>query len=732
MRRKIFNLFGITAMMLIAFSCTRGQHQAKTGTSCKYDEKIDSLINLMTLEEKTHLLHASSSFTSGGIERLGIPELVMSDGPHGVRMEHGRDWEFDNVTNDSATYLPTGITLASTWNKQLGYEYGTVLGSEANERGKDIILGPGVCIIRSPLNGRNFEYMSEDPYLSGMMAAGYIKGVQSQGIAACVKHYAANNQETKRNSINAIVSERALQEIYLPAFGYAVKEGGVLSVMTAYNKVNGQFCAENKYLLDDVLHDQFGFQGLAMSDWGGVHSTKPTLLHGVDIEMGTELADGTRNNPDYNNFFMADPLIKLVKEHPEYEKYVDKKVRRILRVMFKVHKFDNKRPKGERNTPGHHAIARRVAEEGIVLLKNDDGILPLGKSVKTIAVIGDNATARHAAQGGSSQVKAQYEVTPLEAIKKQLGDKYKIIYARGYEPTKKGSVSDKLVTEALAAARKADVVIFIGGWLHNLPGHVWDRYRFDAEGKDKTAYEFPYGQAALIDRLAAIKPTVTVIFGGSFAKYDKWVDDSKAILFVGYPGMEGGTALAEIISGKINPSGKLTFTIAKKLNDYPAHSVGEFPGDETTVRYKDGIFVGYRYFDTEGKETMFPFGHGLSYTSFSFGNVKMSKNKFYTSEKVKFSVDITNTGNHDGAEVVQVYVSDPSAKVKRPAKELKAFEKVFLKKGETKTVSFELDKDAFAYWNSITEKWTVEPGKFEILIGNSSKDIRKKVDITIK
>ena len=733
MTSKILNLFGIMAMILFTFGCSpQGSKNAKMAPPSKYEKQIDSLISLMTLEEKTKLLHASSSFTSGGVERLHIPELTMSDGPHGVRMEHGRDWEFDDITTDSATYLPTGITLASTWNKDLGYRYGKVLGSEANERGKDIILGPGVCIIRSPLNGRNFEYMSEDPYLSGIMAAGYIKGVQSQGIAACVKHYAANNQETKRNSINAIVSERALQEIYLPAFGHAIKEGKVLSIMTAYNKVNGQFCAENQYLIDSVLHDQFGFNGLSMSDWGGVHSTEPTLLHGVDIEMGTELANGTRNNPNYNDFFLADPLIKLVKEHPEYEKYVDEKVRRILRVMFEIHKFDNGRPEGSRNTPGHHDLARKVAEEGIVLLKNENNILPLGDNVKTIAVIGDNATVKHAAQGGSSQIKAQYEVTPLEGIKKQLGDKYKIIYARGYEPNKKGTSSPKLIKEAIAAARKADVVIYIGGWLHNLPGHVWDKYRFDAEGKDKAVYEFPYDQASLIDQLAKIKPTVTVVFGGSFAKYDKWVDDSKAILFVGYPGMEGGSALAEIIAGKANPSGKLPFTIAKELKDYPSHSIGEFPGDSMTVKYKEGIFIGYRYFDTTGKEVMFPFGHGLSYTTFDFGDLKIAKKEFTSSESVNFSVDVTNSGNYDGAEVIQVYVSDPSAKVKRPAKELKAFEKVFLKKGETKSVSFELDKEAFSYWDPETKAWTVDPGKFKILVGNSSADIRKKADITIK
>ena len=716
-------------LMLLTFSSCLNVNSNKKESSI--DIKIDSLIHKMTLEEKTQLLHASSSFTSGGVERLGIPEIVMSDGPHGVRMEHGRDWEFDETTKDSATYLPVGITLASTWNKNLGYEYGTVLGSEANERDKDIILGPGVCIIRSPLNGRNFEYLAEDPYLSGKMAVGYIKGVQSQGIATCVKHYAANNQETKRGVINAVVSERVLQEIYLPAFGHAIKEGEALSVMTAYNKLNGQYCSENKYLFDDVLLQQFGFKGLSMSDWGAVHSTKETLLHGVDVEMGTELADGTRKNPDYNNFFLADSLISLVKAHPEYEKYVDAKVHRILYVMFKIHKFDNNRPKGARNTEEHHNIARKVAEEGIVLLKNEN-ILPVSSKVKTIAVIGANAIEKHGDQGGSSQVKAQYEISPLEAIKKEFGDKYKIVFAKGYEPNKAEKADPKLVKKALSVASNADIVIYIGGWLHNIHGQVWGKYRYDAEGKDKNNYEFPFEQAALMNKLSAMKPMVSVIFGGSFAKYDKWVDNSKAVLFVGYPGMEGGTAIAEVLSGKVNPSGKLSFTIAKSLNNYPAHKLGEFPGDGKDVKYTEGLMVGYRYFDSHCNEVMYPFGHGLSYTTFDFGKIKTGKKDFDTNESVKFSIDVTNTGNRDGATVVEVYVADKKSKIERPSKELKEFAKVYLKKGETKTVSFELKKDAFEYWSPETKAWTLEAGEFEILVGESACDIKQTVSVNIK
>ena len=542
----------------------------------------------------------------------------------------------------------------------------------------------------------------------------------------------ANNQETRRDFIDAIVSERALQEIYLPAFGKAITEGGALSIMTAYNKLNGQFCSANEYLIDDVLLKQFDFKGLSMSDWGGVHSTKEVLLHGVDIEMGTELADGTRENPDYNNFFLANPLIKLVKENPQYEKYVNRKVRSILRVMFAIHKFDSKRPKGERNTKEHHALVRKVAEEGIVLLKNEGNLLPLGNNVKTIAVIGDNAVNKHADKGGSSQVKAQYEVTPLEAIKKQFGDKCRIIYAQGYKPNEDGKTFSELAKEALNAAQQADVVIYIGGWIHNLPGQDWGKYRYDAEGKDKVSYEFPFEQAELMNRLSAIKPTVAVLFGGSFAQYDKWVDNCKSILFVGYPGMEGGTAIAEILIGKVNPSGRLSVSFAKKLEDYPAHKMGEFPGNEESVSYKDDIWVGYRYLDLNKQDLLFSFGHGLSYTTFKYSDIKMNNKEFESTEPVHFSVDVTNTGDMDGAEVVQIYVSQKNSKVKRPVKELKGFEKVFLKKGETKTVSFILNKDAFSYWGSESKSWVVDPGEFEILVGSSSEDIRKSISVMLK
>ncbi|MCF8413706.1 MAG: glycoside hydrolase family 3 C-terminal domain-containing protein, partial [Melioribacteraceae bacterium] len=648
-------------------------------------EKIESLIKKMTLEEKIGMLHASSSFTSGGVERLGVPELIMSDGPHGVRREHGRDWEADETDEDFATYLPTGITLASTWNRELGYVYGTVLGSEANARNKDVILGPGVNIIRSPLNGRNFEYMSEDPYLTAEMSIGYIKGVQEQEVAACIKHYVANNQETLRGSIDAVVSERALREIYLPAFKAAVERADVWSIMTAYNKVNGIFCSESDFLLNQILKQEYGFDGALISDWGAVHSTKETLMHGVDIEMGTEL--NMLPNADYTKFFLADSAYEAVKKGEVDEKFVDEKIRSILRLMFRVKKFDE-RVKREMNTPEHQALALKVAEEGIILLKNEN-ILPIQKKVKKIAVIGNNAIRKHtqySIQGGSSQVKALYEKTPLEGIQNVAGKDYEISFATGYLTTRENKADEKLVAEAVALAKESDLVVFVGGWVHGYDDSNWGEGTFDAESLDKLNLDLLFEQDKLIEKLAEANPNiVSVIFGGSSAKFGKWSDVSKALLHVWYPGMEGGTAIANILLGIVNPSGKLPVSFAKDYLDYPSHVLGEYPGNETTVNYNEDIFVGYRYFDTFDKLVVYPFGHGLSYTKFDYGKINIPSIDYSKSDKIKFSINITNSGEFNGAEIVQVYVSDKESSLRRPEKELKSFEKIFLNKGETKT-----------------------------------------------
>ncbi|MBL3655591.1 glycoside hydrolase family 3 C-terminal domain-containing protein [Fulvivirga sediminis] len=728
---NIFTRFSRAVLLLCMAACTTiettevAESEDIKNPLMRHEKEIDDLISKMTLKEKVGMIHASSSFTSGGVERLGIPELTMSDGPHGVRPEHGRDWALDNEGTDSATYLPASITLASTWNPELGYAYGEVLGAEANKRGKDVILGPGINIMRTPLNGRNFEYQSEDPYLVSKMAVGYIRGVQDQGVAASLKHYVANNQEIKRSSINVEMSERALREIYLPGFEAAVKQGNVYTVMGSYNKFRGQFVTHNEYLINDVLKDEWGFKGLVMSDWGAVHDTKQALENGTDLEMGTDLSQ--MPNIDYSKFFMADTVIALVENKSIDEALIDDKVRRILRVMYATHMF-NKRPEGSFNTSAHQETAEKVAEEGIVLLKND-GFLPLSKEVKKIAVIGANADYDMAMGGGSSQVRAKHEVTALKGIKALVGADIEITYAPGFEISKEEKVNEALVAEAVKAAEEADYVIYVGGWNHGF-GVEWNDGKYDMESVDKPSLKMPVQQDELIMKITKANPkTVVVLMGGGAMEVSQWLANVPAVLFAGYPGMEGGTALAKILFGDANPSGKLTFTFPKSLEDSPAHALGEYPGDADTlnVHYNEGVFVGYRYNDTYKVVPQFAFGHGLSYTTFEVSDLKLSK----TGNTVMANVKVTNTGDKEGAEVVQVYVHDVESSVKRPVKELKAFEKVFLKSGESKNITFELNEDAFKYYDEAKHGWILEAGNFEIWVGRASDDILLKDTITL-
>ncbi|MFA9388479.1 MAG: beta-glucosidase [Prolixibacteraceae bacterium] len=686
--------------------------------------KIDSLLQQMTLAEKINMVHASSSFNSGGVERLGIPELVMSDGPHGVRVEHGRDWEVDTDVDDAATYLPKGLTLAATWNRKLGYEFGNVLGSEANYRGKDVILGPGICIVRTPLNGRNFEYLSEDPYLAGQMAVGYIQGVQANGIAACVKHFVANNQETWRYSVDVSMSERALREIYLPGFEMAVKEGKALTLMGAYNQFRGEHCSHNDYLLNKILKDEWGFDGVVISDWNAVHDTKQALLNGTDIEMGTDLS--MKPNIDYNKFYLADPALEMIKSGEVEEKYLDDKVRRILRLMYRINKFD-KRPAGEFNTAAHQQTALKIAEEGIVLLKNES-ILPIDATkVKTIAVIGDNAIRQHQMGGGSSQVKAKYEVTFLEGIQQVFGDAVKIEFAPGYEVSKTNQVNTKLVSEAKKLASKADVVIFVGGWIQSWSTDYtksdWSENVFDAEDVDKPNMILPFSQNELIAQLAAVNPnTMVVLYGGGPVEMGGWLPQVKGLVQAWYPGMEGGNALANIISGKVNPSGKLPITFPKLLSESPAHVFGEYPGVDEKQTYNDDIWVGYRYFDTYKVKPEFCFGFGLSYTQFEYDNLRVSQD----GQLVKVAFEVRNSGKVAGSEVAQVYINDPESRLKRPEKELKGFDKVYLEPGQTQNIEVVLDQKAFRYFDDEKMEWVLEPGTFNIEVGSSSKSILLK------
>ncbi|MBW4889984.1 glycoside hydrolase family 3 C-terminal domain-containing protein [Mucilaginibacter sp. HMF5004] len=720
MRKRVVS-FAISFCTLFFITGKISAQQKKDAIT---EAKITALIKKMTLEEKIGMIHGNSSFTSTGVKRLGIPELTMSDGPHGVRPEHGRGWSLQNKGNDSSTYLPTGITLASTWNPKLGYSFGAVLGSEAKYRGKDVILGPGINIMRTPLNGRNFEYMSEDPYLISKMVVGYIKGVQDQGISACVKHFLANNQETKRSGINVLMSERALRELYMPGFKAAITEGNANTIMGAYNKFRGEYCTYNDYLVNRVLKGEWGFKGIMISDWGAIHTTKDALLGGADIEMGTDL--DMKGDKDYNKFFFGDPALAAVKNGEVKEAVIDDKVRRILRIMFKTHMFDKRTP-GEYATKAHAEVAKKVAEEGIILLKNSDNILPL-KNVKSVAMIGANADRPNAFGGGSSQIRPKYEVTALAGLRKLSGGNLAISYSQGYAITRGAKADDKMIRDAAEAASKSDMAIVVGGWTHGYDYTKWSDNAYDAEGIDKPDMNMPFGQDELIKAvIKANKNTVVILYGGGPIDVSQWVNDAKAVIQVGYPGQEGGTALAEILLGKVNPSGKLTVSWPVKLEDSPAHKLGEFPGDGTDVKYNEDIYVGYRYFDTYNVKPQFAFGHGLSYTNFKYSNISTAKN--HQTATVTFT--LKNTGTVAGAEVAQLYVHDNHSSVKRPEKELKAFQKVFLKPGESKTITMKLNADAFKYYSETKKQWILEPGKFEVLVGTSSDAIKLKSPIIL-
>jgi beta-glucosidase len=669
--------------------------------------RVDDLLSRLTLEEKISIIHADSKFTTAAIPRLGIPRRWLSDGPHGVREDVGPDtWQPAGHTDDFSTAMPAGICLAATWNPDLGYSEGEAIGQEARKRGKDIMLGPGVNILRTPLCGRNFEYLGEDPFLTSRMAVGFIRGEQSQDISSCVKHFALNNQEFERGSVNVEVDERALREIYLPSFKAAVQEAGVWSVMGAYNQFRGQHCCENDYLLNKILKDEWGFKGLVMSDWNGTHDTREAALNGLDLEMGTE--------KNYNDFYLAQPYLEGLQSGEFPMAGLDEKVRRNLRVMFTTHVFDPGRKTGSLNTAAHEVVARSVAEEGIVLLKNENHTLPLDESkIRTIAVIGENAVRLQSHGGESSEIKAFYEITPLQGLINRVGQHVNITFSEGYR--KNGDAS--LTEHAVAAAKSADMVIYFGGLNHDSG--------FDCEGSDRKDLKLPYGQDELIKKIVAANPQTIVVVDGTMVEMDSWLGKVPALLQAWYPGMEGGNALARILFGDVNPSGKLPATFPKKLSDSPATALGAYPGTNGTVTYTEGLLVGYRWFDTKNIEPQFPFGFGLSYTMFKYSNLKLIETNDATNETIiTAQFEIKNTGPRDGAEVAQLYVHEKNPSLARPEKELKGFKKVFLKAGETKIVSMPLNQAAFAFYDPAKNGWVAEKDRFEILIGSSSRDIR--------
>ena len=750
------SLLILTSAAVLAVAC--GGAQSPQDKLTVNDKKINEIIAQMTLEEKVNMLHSKTNMSSAGVERLGIADMNYADGPFGIR-EEGVPNGFQSAgwTLDSATYFPTGSALAATWSEELAYKYGTGMGKEARLRGKDVILGPAVNIQRLPVGGRTYEYLSEDPILSAALALEYTKGVQDEGTAVCIKHFAVNNQETNRGSVNAILSERTLREIYLKPFESAIIEGGAMSVMPAYNKVNGDYCSENEHLLNEILRGEWGFKGFTVSDWGGTHSTMGAMLHGLNVQM-------TGSN------YLGQPVIDSIKAGKLTEEMVDEKVRQILRVRFAIEPV----PADVANTvmtsqPESQQIAKEVAEKSIVLLKNEGSVLPLKKGIKTIAVIGQNAVLKTQSGGMGAGVKALYEITPLQGIETRAAKEgIEVNYAPGYKnfpgrrwgpapaipnPLEAAAINEPadpfLVAEACEAAANADVVIFFGGTNKNI----------ETEGSDRQNIDLPCGQNELVKALKAVNPNlVTVLISGGPTDLRELEPVSPAIVQGWWNGTEGGTALAEVLFGDIAPSGKLPFTFPAKLEDSPAYAMGNFPdknagGDlfslmyrpdvmkmsreerqklidsmpKPEARYTEEFYVGYRWFDTKNVKPMYAFGHGLSYVNFEYDDLKAVAGK----DAIKVSFKLENEGQMAADEVVQLYVTRVDSQVEWPTKELKAFQRVSLNPGETKVVNLEIPLKDLRYWNEATNAWDLEHGKLQLLLGSASDDIRETAEVTI-
>ncbi len=697
--------------------------------------RVKDALSRMTLEEKVKLCTAQSKFSSHGVPRLGIPELWMSDGPHGVRMEIMWDsWAHAGWTNDSCTAFPALTCLAATFNPKLSYQYGVAIGAEARYRRKDVLLGPGVNIYRTPLNGRNFEYLGEDPFLASKMVVPYIQGVQTNGVAACVKHYALNNQEKWRGHIDVQVSDRALHEIYLPAFKAAVTEGNVWTIMGAYNKIRGQWACENELMLNKILKRDWKFDGTVITDWGAVHNTKNAALNGLDIEMGT-WTDGFTSNKAfaYNNYFLALPYLQMLRSGEIPVSNVDEKATRILRLIFRTAMNINK-PFGALANEKHREVARTIAENGIVLLKNSANLLPIDASkFKTIAVIGENAIRNLTEGGGSSELKPKREISPLEGLKDKFGAE-KIQYAIGYgsgkvsynKVNKSPYDAAKIRKEAVELAAKSELVIFVGGLNKN--AHQ------DSEGNDRLSYALPFEQNELIEQLLKVNKNIVLIMLTGNAYEMPWLNKATTLVQAWYGGSESGSAIANVLSGEINPSGKLPFTFGAKLTDYGAHAFGaiSYPGDSIKQEYKEDILVGYRWFDSKKIKPLYPFGFGISYTTFEYGKISADKKTYNIDDVIKLTFTLKNTGNTYGAEAVQIYTSQPKASVLRPQKELKAFDKIELKAGETKMVEISVKVKDMAFFNDKTQNWEVEKGEFVIYNAASAADIKSAVKILVK
>ena len=691
---------------------------------------IEETLAQMTLEEKVAMTHGQSKFSSAGVPRLGVPDIWMSDGPHGVRAEFAWDtWAYADWRNDECTAFPALTCLAATFNPDLARQYGIALGEEARFREKDVLLGPGVNIYRTPFNGRNFEYMGEDPFLSSRMCVPYIQGVQSNGVAACVKHFALNNQEQWRNEVDVEVSDRALREIYLPAFKAAVTEGEAWTLMGSYNKYRGEHCSHNQTLLNGILKGEWGYDGVVISDWNAVHDTTEAAMNGLDIEMGTSSNGIYAYNfvPD-KHYYLAVPFLDKLKDGSIPVSAVDEKVRRILRLSLRT-SMNREKPFGRMICDEHSSVAREVAREGMVLLKNADGVFPIDtEKPLVIAVIGENATRRMTIRGGSSELKAAYEISPLQGIQERFCNAT-ILHATGYVSEAKKEDTDAAPLnrekEAIYLAGKADLVLFVGG-LNKNPGQ-------DAEGSDRAQYHLPYEQDALIRKILQVNPNVGVLLVSGNAVAMPWINDVQAVMQVWYLGSETGHAIADILSGDVSPSGKLPFTFPREIGDSPAHAMGEmaFPGIDKKQIYKEGIFVGYRWYEHQKIEPQFAFGHGLSYTTFETADIAVDSAKVGVGDIFRVTCTIANTGACDGAEVVQVYVGKPDSGIERAEKELKGFKKVSLHPGESETVEIAIPVESLAYYDEASASWQVEPGNYRVSVGNASNRIVESLTISV-
>ena len=735
------NQFFATLLLACSITTVSAQIPVYMDDAQPIEARVKDALSRMTLEEKVALCHAQSKFSSAGVPRLGIPELWMSDGPHGVRAEiNWNDWGYANWTNDSITAFPALTCLAATWNPEMSAKYGKAIGEESRYREKDVLLGPGVNIYRTPMNGRNFEYMGEDPYLASVMCVPYIQELQKNGVAACVKHYALNNQELWRGHIDVNLSDRALYEIYLPAFKAAVEEGGAWSIMGAYNKIRGQHACHNDFTLNKILKDDWKFDGCVITDWGGAHDTSEAAVNGLDIEMGSYTNGLTSESVfTYNDYYLASPYLQMLKDGKVPMSTIDDKASRILRLIFRT-AMNRQKPYGSVATEEHYAAAHEIGNEGIVLLKNAPVIkkgaplLPIDAAkYQNILVVGDNAVRLLNQGGGSSELKVKDMVSPLDGLRAAYGDK--VAYAKGYAAGRPmygradeipQNVVDSLRAEAVEMAKKADLVVLVGGLNKN--------HFQDCEGGNRLEYGLPFGQDELIEALLGVNKNLVLVLLSGNAVEMPWVSRVPAIVQGWYLGSMGGKSLADILSGAVNPSGKLPFSFPAKLTDCGAHAFDElsYPGDSIKQEYKEDILVGYRWHDTKKIPALFPFGHGLSYTTFTYGKPMASAKAMAADGMLTVTVAVKNTGSIAGKEIVQLYVGDDKCSVLRPVKELKHFAKVGLAPGEEKSVTFTLTPDDLKFYDEASAAWKYEPGKFKAYVCASSADVRGVVSFEMQ